>query len=156
VGRLLREGVGPRIRSTWIAQEPSMEGLPMPNRDVRIPVEFPTHRKTRELIRLGGAEAFVALIKLWIWVAQNRWADGDLGDFTATEINGLAGYTGKADFAAIAERVGFLDRTPAGGFRLHDWAMHQSYCAGLDARIAQAKKAVTAREMRRGPLRVAK
>jgi hypothetical protein len=75
---------------------------------------------------------------LILWARGNR-PDGDLAGMSAEDIELAADWTGEID-ALVRElaSVGFLDGDD-GGYRLHDWAEHQPWSAGSEARSDRAK-----------------
>jgi hypothetical protein len=112
--------------------------------DARISTAFPHHHKTVKLERRLGAAGFRALIRLWLWTADNR-CDGDLRDMTVEDIEIAADWSGDAGaFVGTLVEVGFLDGGD-GCYWLHDWADHQPYVAARPqrskvARLAALKK----------------
>ena len=64
------------------------------NKDFRVAVGFPSHPKTLKLIRRCGAEAFVCLMRIWSYVAQNK-PDGRLTGVDADDIEIASGWNGQ-------------------------------------------------------------
>ena len=86
---------------------------------IRLYTSWPRHRKTMALRRmLGTAEP---ILELWCWASENA-ANGDLSKIGPDEIEMASGWRGKRGrcFSAMVE-VGFLDTSPSGSIRLHDW-----------------------------------
>ncbi|MFN6506306.1 hypothetical protein [Xanthomonas translucens] len=106
--------------------------------DARLSVGLPGHPKTKKLIRRLGASAGWSLVCLILWARANR-ADGDLTGMSAEDIELAADWGGEND-ALVRElaSVGFLDGEE-GVYRLHDWAEHQPWSAGSEARADRAK-----------------
>ncbi|MCI2243813.1 hypothetical protein L3067_04220 [Xanthomonas sp. PPL568] len=106
--------------------------------DARLSVGLPGHPKTKKLIRRLGSSAGWSLVCLILWARANR-ADGDLTGMSAEDIELAADWAGEND-ALVRElaSVGFLDGAE-GEYRLHDWAEHQPWSAGSEARAERAK-----------------
>lgn len=106
--------------------------------DARLSVGLPGHPKTKKLIRRLGSSAGWSLVCLILWARANR-ADGDLTGMSAEDIELAADWAGEND-ALVRElaSVGFLDGEE-GQYRLHDWAEHQPWSAGSEARAERAK-----------------
>lgn len=109
------------------------------NTDIRIKVGQPYHRKTKILVRLVGAEGYLALIKLWTQIAQNH----PKGDYVMTtrdvEIDGE--WSGKKGLLTKAlVKSGYLDKVK-GGYISHDWAEHQSWVVHAKERSEKASRA---------------
>lgn len=106
--------------------------------DARLSTGLPGHPKTKKLIRRLGPAAGWSLVCLILWARDNR-PDGDLTGMTGEDIELAADWTGEND-ALVRElaAVGFLDGEE-GGYQLHDWADHQPWSAGSEARSDRAK-----------------
>ncbi len=115
------------------------------NHDVRIAVGLPAHPKTKKLRRRLGADGVLALVWLLLWAGQNR-ADGDLAGMTDEEIELAVDWTGE-DGALVAalEDVRFLDGE-AGARRIHDWADHNPWAAGAEARSEKSRWAALCKQ----------
>ena len=101
--------------------------------DARLSASFPTHPKTKKLMRRLGTAGPWALVCLFLWARMNR-ADGDLNGMTDEDIELAADWAGDDGvFVAALVAVGFLDGTN-GAYRIHDWAEHQPWSAGADDR----------------------
>lgn len=106
--------------------------------DARISPELPGHHKTKKLIRRLGDGAAWKLVCLHLWTASNR-PDGDLSGMSAEDIELAVDWAGEPDaFVATLVEVGFIDETPA-GYVLHDWAQHQPWVSGSNARSMKAR-----------------
>lgn len=111
--------------------------------DIRIPLDFWEHRKTRKLIRRLGLEGVVALQRLWIYAARRR-PDGFLANMTIEDIALEAKWDGDPDAFMTAllskpDEGGFIDLVE-GVYYLHEWHQHQPWAAGAEERSAIAKK----------------
>lgn len=106
--------------------------------DARLSTGLPGHPKTKKLVRRLGPGAGWSLVCLILWARANR-PDGDLSGMSAEDIELAADWTGEND-ALVREMVsvGFLDGQ-VGAYRLHDWAEHQPWSAGSEARSDRAK-----------------
>lgn len=106
--------------------------------DARLSTGLPGHPKTKKLVRRLGPGAGWSLVCLILWARANR-SDGDLSGMSAEDIELAADWTGEND-ALVRElaSVGFLDGTE-GDYQLHDWAEHQPWSAGSEARSDRAK-----------------
>ena len=104
------------------------------------------HPKLKRLARgLGISEptAIGHLILLWGW-AMDYAPDGDISEFDAEDIAGVAGWDGDADtfIAALLScgirGDGFLERTEDGGLIFHDW--EENIGSDLEQRRKAAEK----------------
>ncbi|HFT6991381.1 MAG: hypothetical protein KH046_00725 [Stenotrophomonas maltophilia] len=112
--------------------------------DARLSTGLPGHPKTKKLVRRLGPAAGWSLVCLILWARSSR-PDGDLSGMTAEDIELAADWAGEND-ALVRElaSVGFLDGSE-GGYQLHDWAEHQPWSAGAEARSEKAKWAALCR-----------
>ena len=112
--------------------------------DARLSTGLPGHPKTKKLVRRLGPAAGWSLVCLILWARANR-PDGDLEGMTAEDIELAADWAGDND-ALVRElaSVGFLDGSD-GAYQLHDWAEHQPWSAGAEARSEKAKWAALCR-----------
>jgi len=114
------------------------------NSDIRLAVTFKDHRKRKKLAHRLGCEAVLALVDLWLSVAETK-PSGALTGMDAEDIAIDAGWNGDAaEFVDTLCDIGFLD-CDNGVYCLHDWADHNSYAAAAPQRSAKAKKAAAAR-----------
>lgn len=114
------------------------------NTDIRIACTWPSHPKTRKLIRRLGGEAVFALVTLWGFAAQYKPL-GHLEGMSAEDIALAAGWEGEPSaFVAALVEIGFLDKAE-GGHALHDWAEHQPYVVHAEARSERARSAANRR-----------
>lgn len=106
--------------------------------DARISVGLPSHPKTKKLIRRIGEAGAWRLVCLFLWVAQSR-PDGDLSGMTGEDIELAADWQGdEGAFVTALIEVGFVDGQE-GSYAIHDWAEHNPWAAGADARSEKAK-----------------
>lgn len=113
--------------------------------DARLSTGLPAHPKTKKLIRRVGEGGAWALVCLILWARANR-PDGDLSGMSAEDIELAIDWRGEPDALVAALRaVGFLDGEE-GAYQLHDWAEHQPWSAGAEARSQKAKWASLCRQ----------
>jgi len=106
--------------------------------DARLAVGLPGHPKTKKLIKRLGQAAAWNLVCLILWAADNR-SDGDLSGMSVEDIELSADWSGEdGQFVSALVSVRFLDGQD-GSFVLHDWAEHNPWAAGADARSAKAR-----------------
>ena len=116
------------------------------NTDIRVDVGFLDHWKTDTLQAACGAEGVLALMRLWIFAAQNK-PDGRLTGITDPLIERVAkwrGESGQLLHCLIENR--FIDQDGDGVWCLHDWAQHNPYAAKAEWRRDRARKANAARQ----------
>ncbi|NID06629.1 hypothetical protein HBF26_17170 [Luteibacter jiangsuensis] len=113
--------------------------------DARISTALPAHPKTKKLVkRLGGAAAW-HLVCLFLWAAANR-SDGDLTGMSDEDIELAVDWAGPdGELATTLADVGFLDGEP-GEYRIHDWAEHNPWAAGAEARSERASFAALTKQ----------
>jgi len=107
--------------------------------DARISTSLPSHPKTKKLMRrLGGAAGGWYLVRLFLWVAENR-SNGDLSGLTDEDIELAIDFEGEEGvlISALCD-VGFVDGDE-GERTIHDWEEHNPWAAGADARSLKAK-----------------
>ena len=114
------------------------------NTDIRLQVTLLSHPKTIKLRRRLGDGAFIALIQLWIFVAQNK-PSGQLTGMDVDDIEIAAGWTGE-EGALVSEllTLRLLDETDD-GYSVHDWQDNNPWCCKSDERSDQARKAINTR-----------
>ena len=101
--------------------------------DARLSSSFPTHPKTKKLLRRLGPAGPWALVCLFLWARMNR-PDGDLSGMTAEDVELACDWSGdEGALVAALLSVGFLDGEE-GGYAIHDWAEHQPWSAGAEDR----------------------
>lgn len=114
--------------------------------DIRIAVDFWEHPKTRKLELRLGLSAVKALIKLWMWAANNR-PDGDLSKLDDEDLIIASGWSADGDFISALSDLKWLDGAPH-QYKLHEWNVHNPWAAGAEYRsgagrllkLAQANK----------------
>ncbi|MBD9534673.1 hypothetical protein IB227_02260 [Stenotrophomonas sp. STM01] len=113
--------------------------------DARIATGLSSHPKTKKLIRALGQGGAWNLICLITWAAANR-SDGDLSGMTVEDIELAADWLGE-DGAFVRElvRVRFLDQD-GDDYALHDWADHNPWAAGAEARSEKSKWAALCKQ----------
>ena len=104
--------------------------------DFRIRTSWRTHRKRKRVLRMFGAAGIIAVEDLWSYAASEK-PSGDLGSMTAEDIADEVNHEGDpGEFVgALAGVIGLLDEKPGGGWVIHDWAEHQHWVVGENARI---------------------
>lgn len=113
--------------------------------DARVKVTLPDHPKTKKLIRKCGQAGAWNLIRLFLFVAANR-PDGDLAGMDDDDIEIAADWLGDpgALVAALVE-VQFL--TGEQGKRaVHDWADHNPWASGSEARSEKSRWAALCKQ----------
>lgn len=106
--------------------------------DARIQTSLPTHPKTKKLIRRLGAGGAWHLIRLFLWAAENR-SDGDLSGLTDEDLELAVDYDGEEGlFVQTLASVGFLDGEERARI-IHDWAEHNPWAAGAEARSEKSR-----------------
>ena len=117
----------------------------MTTTDARLSVGLPGHPKTKKRIRRLDASAGWSLVCLILWARANR-PDGDLAGMSAEDIELAADWAGDNDaFVRELASVGFLDGEE-GRYSLHDWADHQPWSSGSEARTTKAKWAALCKQ----------
>jgi hypothetical protein len=106
--------------------------------DARLSTALPGHPKTKKLIRLVGEPGAWNLICLILWVRSSR-PDGDLYGMSNEDIELAVDWRGPPDaFAHALVAVGFMDGEE-GTYQMHDWAEHQPWSSGSEARSERAR-----------------
>jgi hypothetical protein len=107
-------------------------------KDARISTAFPTHPKTKKLMRRLGPGGALACVYLFLWAAANR-SDGDLSGLSDEDIELAVDWTGEPGaFVTAAAEVGYLDGEE-GQRTIHDWEEHNPWAAGSDLRSDRAR-----------------
>jgi hypothetical protein len=103
------------------------------NSDIRLSVGFFDHPKTIKLERQLGHEGVIALMRLWLWTAQNR-PSGILSGMDGDDIEIAARWNGvQGAFNAAVTAVKFLDCID-GVYHIHDWQDHNAWQSGAENR----------------------
>lgn len=116
------------------------------NKDIRLKVTFPNHKKTIKLIHLIGYEGFYSLVHLWCYVAQNH-PKGILKDYDKDDLEIAARWSGKrGEFtkAVTKKEIGFVKKT-SNSFEINDWEEHNPYVFHAEERSEKARLAAKAR-----------
>ena len=96
------------------------------NRDIRLSVGFFDHPKIIKLERQLGYEGVIALIRLWLWVAQNR-PSGLLSGMDDEDIAIAARWNGEVTaFKDVITRLRLLD-VEGDTCLIHDWQEHNTW-----------------------------
>jgi hypothetical protein len=116
--------------------------------DARIATAFPSHPKTKKLLRRLGEAGPLGCLYLFLWAAQNR-SDGDLAGLSDEDLELAVDWRGEpgALITAMAD-VGYLDGQE-GERSSHDWTDHNPYAAGAEARSEKARWASLCRRQGR-------
>lgn len=113
--------------------------------DARISTALPAHPKTKKLVKRLGAGAAWHLVCLFLWVAANR-SDGDLTGMSDEDIELAVNWIGPdGELVATLADIRFLDGEP-GERRIHDWAEHNPWAAGAEARSERASFAALTKQ----------
>ena len=103
------------------------------NSDIRLSVGFFDHPKIIKLERQLGLEGVAALLRLWLWAAQNR-PSGILSGMDEEDIEIAARWKGEARaFNGVITRLKLLD-TVSGIFQIHDWQEHNTWQSDAENR----------------------
>jgi len=103
------------------------------NSDIRLSVGFFDHHKTKKLERQLGYEGVIALMRLWLWTAQNR-PSGVLSGMDEDDIELVARWNGvQGAFNAAATTVKFLDYVD-GVYLVHGWQERNQWQAAAESR----------------------
>lgn len=107
-------------------------------KDARVQTTLPAHPKTKRLLCALGAEGGWYLVRLFLWAAENR-SDGDLSGITDEDIELAVDWPGiPRAFVGALLASGFLEG--GDGLReIHDWAVHNGWANGAQARSAKAR-----------------
>lgn len=96
------------------------------NSDIRLSVGFFDHPKIIKLERQLGLEGLTALLRLWLWAAQNR-PSGILSGMDGEDIEIAARWKGEVGaFNGVVTRLKLLD-TVGDMFQIHDWQEHNTW-----------------------------
>lgn len=121
------------------------------NTDIRVDVGFLDHWKTDTLIVECGAEGVLALMRLWIFAAQNK-PDGRLTGIQTHTIERVAKWRGEPGaLLRVLTETRFIEQDQEGIWLLHDWVRHNPYAASAEWRHERAKKANAARRTKQEP-----
>lgn len=108
--------------------------------DFRVDADFPTHPKTKKLIRRLGHSGVFWLLSLWGWARKHR-PSGELTGMDAEAIADAAGHDGPAEaFAAVLLDCGWLELEEGQRYRLHDWRKRNPWAADAARREWDGRK----------------
>jgi hypothetical protein len=108
------------------------------SKDARINTALPSHPKTKKLLRELGAQGGWYLVRLFLWVTENR-SDGDLSGMSDDDIELAIDWPGGVgEFVTQLVAVGFIDNE-AECRRIHDWNEHNPWAAGAKDRSTKAR-----------------
>lgn len=111
------------------------------SKDIRVSLGFLDHPKTRILKRRLGAEGVVSLVRFWCFTAQNC-PRGTYENHTEEYLELAADWPGEPGaFIETALSVGFLERID-GGFKVHDWEIHNPFAYHAEERSQKARESV--------------
>lgn len=103
------------------------------NSDIRLSVGFFDHPKIIKLARQLGLEGVTALLRLWLWAAQNR-PSGILSGMDGEDIEIAARWKGvQGEFNGVVTRLKLLD-TVGEICRIHDWQEHNTWQSDAENR----------------------
>lgn len=106
--------------------------------DARVNTSLPSHPKTKKLARRLGPSGPLGCIYLFLWAAANR-SDGDLTGMTDEDIELAVDWQGEeGQFVGTMVDVGFIDGQEKARV-IHDWAEHNPWAAGAEARSERSK-----------------
>ena len=110
--------------------------------DFRIDVGFFTHIKTKRLRKRLGLEGVFALQMLWAYAALHEHDESRV--YSQEDIELAVDWVDDGDITAILCEVGYLD--PAdGGYKIHQWEIHNGYAATASKRSEAGRIAAKAR-----------
>jgi hypothetical protein len=110
------------------------------NEDIRINVKFFDNAKTKKLLRVVGTDGILALIRLWMYAAQQR-PDGILTNLTPNQISvDAAEFPGDSRKFFNALRDGKWIEKHGRAWKIHDWHEHNSWAADAPQRKLKAKQ----------------
>lgn len=110
------------------------------NSDIRLSIGFLDHPKTVKLQRQLSDAGVLALLRLWLWAAQNR-PSGILVGMDEDDIEIAARWDGeKGSFNAVATRLRFLDKLD-GTYRIHNWKERNSWQSDAERRSGASRMA---------------
>ena len=101
--------------------------------DIRLYTDFPTHYKTKLLIKLAGVEGVWALIKLWVFAASHCPETGILR-MSDQQIEAVCDWN--TDGIRLVEQLitcGFLEGDK-GEYHIHDWVEMQPFVSSFSER----------------------
>ena len=110
------------------------------NSDIRLSVGFFDHPKIIKLERQLGLEGVTALLRLWLWSAQNR-PGGVLSGMDEEDIEIAARWNGEPRaFNGVVTRLRLLDAA-GDSLQIHDWQEHNTWQSEAENRSNAARLA---------------
>ena len=110
--------------------------------DFRVDVGFFTHIKTKRLRKRLGLEGVFALQLLWAYAAQCEHDHERV--YTKEDIEIAVDWDGDDDIAGVLADVGYLD-TCDGGYKIHEWEVHNGFASTAAKRSEHARNAANKR-----------
>ena len=108
------------------------------NKDIRLLLDFKTHRKRKKLQNKLGAEGVLSLINLWLSVAEQR-PDGILTGYDESDIEIDADWEGKpGEFVSELLEIGFLIKEDS-VFKIYGWQEKQEWVCDSINRSGKAR-----------------
>ena len=108
------------------------------NSDIRLSVGFFDHPKIIKLERQLGLEGVTALLRLWLWTAQNR-PSGVLSGMDEEDIEIAARWSGEPGaFNGVVTRLRLLDAV-GDSLHIHDWQEHNTWQSEAENRSNAAR-----------------
>jgi hypothetical protein len=112
--------------------------------DIRIDLDFLNHRKRKKLQFKLGAEGVLALIDLWMSIAEHR-SSGVLNGYDEMDIEIDANWRGEPGlFVSTLLDLGFLEKKDE-AFAVHNWKERQPWVSAADDRSAKARLSILAK-----------
>src|SRR3990167_113275 len=108
---------------------------------LNLDLDYFSNPKIRRLIGLLGKTADIYPIRLWTHCGKHHPADGYMKDYSAQEVESVAGWEGEAGKLIEAlERVRLLKKNGQ-GYICHDWEDHEGHLIAFKKRGTLAAKA---------------
>ena len=108
------------------------------NKDIRLSIDFITHRKRKKLQKLLGPSGVLSLIDLWLSTARQR-PSGTLTGYNEIDIELDANWDGENGvFVKTLIELGFIDEIN-GTYHLHNWSDRQEWVVTSDDRSDKAR-----------------
>jgi len=108
------------------------------SKDIRLSIDFLTHRKRKKLQRLLGSDGVLCLIDLWLSTARQR-PSGTLTGYDEIDIELDANWDGEEGlFVKTLLSIGLLDDKD-GVYHLHNWSDRQGWVVESEDRGDKAR-----------------
>lgn len=109
------------------------------SKDIRLSLDFKSHRKRKKLQYKLGCEGVLCLIDFWLTVAEQR-PSGVLAGYDESDIEIDANWTGKPGlFVSTLLDIGFLEKEEEGEYRIHNWQEKQEWVCETETRSDKAR-----------------